>query len=518
MKTKKTFKKVVCVALAGLLTAGCLAGCGPKKEQSKSGKKEVEIWLWNSGYGTKHVEKMKEAFMKKYPEYDIKIDASIESYPSTLGLADVDTHDLYIGIMNMDIEYLEPLDDILEYTVEGESVKIGDKFTKDYLDAEVFSDGHYYNLTPGIGGGTGFIYNKKLFEQAGITQLPRTSDELAVVSDTLYESGIVPMCYFEGTGYWAYIGEAWFLQYDGWDYYLDNFYKCTDANGNSPSIEVFKAKDGRYQTLKALEKIVTPEYTLTGSNSTDYITMQTQFLNGQAAMMVNGQWLENEMASVGSVDDFAMMKMPVISSITDKLDTVKTETSLRKLISAIDAVVDEEKSIDEFKQGDNYVVDGEEISAHDWEYVKMARYTAGNSAVESSVMIPSYSDAKEGAKEFLKFWYSEEGANILNETFHSISPYTMDKKAVDRTDWSPFEQSVAAVSEDIMQAGSQFIKGQHPIFAYGGGMSYANHIGTYLQFFSVANPDDRITADEAWQQLIDTVDREYENDWLANIN
>lgn len=517
MKTMKKIKKVVCVVLAGLLIAGCFVGCGPKKEKSKGGEKEIEIWVWNSGYGTKHVEKMKEAFLKKHPEYNIKINASVESYPSSLGLEEVDTNDLYIGIMNMDTKYLEPLDDILEYTVEGESMKIGAKFSEDYLAAEVFADGHYYNLTPGISSESGFIYNKKLFKEAGVNQLPRTSDELAVVSDTLYESGIVPMCYFEGTGYWAYIGEAWFLQYDGWDYYRDNFYRCTDENGNSPSIEVFKAKDGRYKTLKALEKIVTPEYTLTGSNSSDYITMQTQFLNGKAAMMVNGQWLENEMASVGGVDDFAMMKMPVISSITEKLDTVKTETGLRKLISAIDAVVDEEKSIDEFEQGDNYVVDGVEISAHDWEYVKLARYTSGSSAVASSVMIPKYSDAKEGAKEFLKFWYSEEGATILNETFHSISPYTMDKQAVDRTDWSTFEKSVAEISEDILQSGSQFIKSQHSIFAYGGAMSYANHIGTYLQYFSVANPDDRITADDAWEQLIDTVDKEYENDWLANI-
>lgn len=516
MKMKR-LKKVLCLALAGVMAVGCFVGCGKKPQTSSGGDKEIEIRVWNAGYGTEHVEKMKEAFLKEHPEYSIKITDSVDQTSPSFGLTDVDTVDLYIGIYNMDTKYLETLDDILEYTVPGEAMKIGDKFPASYLSTELFADGHYYNLTPGIGGTESFVYNTELFEEAGIKQLPRTSDELAVVCDTLLESNITPLCSFKNGGYWTYIGEAWFLQYDGWDYYYNTFYGSKAADGTSPSIDVFKNKDGRYKTLKALQKIVTSEYMLSGSNTSDHITMQTQFLNGKAAIMINGLWLENEMSSVGNVDKFAMMKMPVISSITEKLDTVKTETALRQLISAIDAVVEGKKSIDEFKQGENYVVNGNEVSAHDWDYVNIARHTSGMGESGESMYIPNYSDAIEGAKEFMKFWYSEKGAEILNSTFNSKAVFATEATKVDTSDWSPFEKSVQDVTDSVLQSGGQFMKNQHPIFHYGGAISYGKQIGSYLQFFCAGNPQDRIDADEAWKQIIDYIDQNYENNWLANI-
>lgn len=514
---KMNMKKILCMALVSTMTAGCLAGCGGKSKKEEGGDNVIEIYMQSAGYGTEYVEKIKDAFAEEHPEYTIKITSSTEQRSASFGLPDVDTYDLYISTYNMEIQYLEPLDDVLEYTVPGESMKIGDKFSQNYLDTEVFADGHYYNLTQGLGGATGFVYSKSLFEEAGIHQLPRTSDELAVVCDTLMENDITPMCSFKNGGYWSYIGEAWFLQYDGWDYYRNTFYANKDEDGTSPSIDVFKKKDGRYKTLKALEKIVTPAYMLAGSSSTDHISVQTQFLNGKAAIMLNGQWLEHEMSSVGSVDDFAMMKMPVISSITEKLDTVKTETGLRQLISAIDAVVDGDKTIEEYVQGDHYEVNGTEVSSHDWEYVKLARYTVGSSNTGSGMYIPNYSDAIEGSKEFLKFWYSEKSAEILSNLLNCPVDFATEETKIDDSDWTPYEQSVADIAADVLQSGSQFMKNEHAIFHYGGAISYGKQIGTYLQYFCAANPNDRIDADGAWKQIEEYIDQNYENSWLANI-
>ena len=46
-------KKVMALAMAGVLTAGCLAGCGSKKtnNQSKGDKVDVEISAFISGMG-----------------------------------------------------------------------------------------------------------------------------------------------------------------------------------------------------------------------------------------------------------------------------------------------------------------------------------------------------------------------------------------------------------------------------------------------------------------------------------
>lgn len=515
---KKTMKKCISLAIVTSLAFGCLVGCGTKNGGSaKSGAKNIEIHVWNSGNGTEYVERAIEAFEEKYPEYDVTMTSSVESDPASFGLDDVDTVDLYFGVCNFETEHLEPLDDILDYTVEGESISIREKFSENYLDLEVFPDGHYYNLTTGVGGTTGFVYNKELFKEAGITQLPRTSDELAVVCDTLKESDITPLCHFKNGGYYSYIGEAWFLQYEGSEYYINQFYKCVDKDGTSPSMNVFTKKDGRYKTLQALEKIVTPEYTLSGSNSADHTTVQTQFLKKEAAMMVNGAWLQNEMASVGGVEDFAMMYMPVISSITEKLDTVKTETELRQVVSAIDQVTDGEKELSEFQQGEDYVVNGKTVSASDWEYVRKARHTSGTSAVDGSVFIPNYSDAKEGAKEFLKFYFSDEGAKILADTFNSIPTFALSEGEIDTSSWNSFEQSILKVQKAVEQSGTQYSKNKHDIFTYGGALTYGKVLGSWINLFCATNSNDRISADEAWEEIQKHVDLNYETNWLANI-
>ena len=95
----KNIKKTLCVILAIALSTSCLTGCGGSKPSAKKGgEKEIEIRVWNSGYGTTYVENMKEAFLKKYPEYNIIINASVEALNPSWGLADIDTTDIYIGV------------------------------------------------------------------------------------------------------------------------------------------------------------------------------------------------------------------------------------------------------------------------------------------------------------------------------------------------------------------------------------------------------------------------------------
>ena len=376
----KSIKKITAVFLATVMTLS-LAACGGGKDDEKkpnhNGGKEVEISYWNSGMGTDFLDAMCKAFNEKQSDYYVYYNATAASnaVTATYPLPDVDTIDLYMsGVIN-DTSHMATLDDVLESTVEGESKSIKEKFDASHLESEVDADGHYYSLTWG-GGALAIVYNKKLFDKAGITETPRTTDELAVACDKLYENGITPHTHYmdeAGNTYWEYMEEVWQAQYDGFDYYKNTFYACKDASGTSPSKDVLTTKDGRYQVLKAMEKFITPEYVLPGSNSQDHITMQTKFLNDDIGMMVNGSWVANEMESTGSMDDYGVMKAPVISSITDKLTTVKSDTLLRKLISAIDAVNDGEKEISEYQSGDGYVVDGKQISAADWEYVKAAR-------------------------------------------------------------------------------------------------------------------------------------------------
>ena len=512
----KLGKRGLAILLVFVMTIGLVACGGTGNEKGGNTKSDIEIRLWSAGLGEEWIKNMIAAFEEENPQYNVTYSATADgdSAISSYGLEEADTIDLYMTVRTYDTRYAEPLNDVLESTAYGDSKTLKEKFNENYLALEQSADGNYYGLTYG-GGVMSLVYSKEIFDKAGITTLPRTTDELTRVCDTLYRAGYTPLAHFKDGGYWNFISEVWYAQAEGTDYYLNNFYACTDEAGNSPSKDVFTKKDGRYDVLKAYEQFITPEYIMDGSNTTDHVVVQTKFLDGQAAMMVNGSWLANEMKTTGSTDGFAMMKLPVISAITDRLETVKSDTVLRLLISAIDSVTDGEKQLSDYQSGDGYVVDGNQISAKDWEIVTEARNMIASNFSGESVLIPTYSNAKEGAKEFLKFMYSDKGYKIYTDTLHITLPLSFAEGEVDTSSWTSYEKNLYDIAQGSTGFASFYIAGKHRIFTDGGAETFP---GTqYIAGMCSKNASDRITADKSWEQILENIDNNYENNWLANI-
>lgn len=501
-------KRLLTMVLIGVLVLGSMVGCG-KKGDSKGGNSatDVEISYWHAGLGDEWLDILVKAFNEKNPEYNVyyKGTADYEAANAAFGLEDVDTVDLYLAAKEFDTRYLEPLNDVLDTTVEGEAISIREKFDTSYLEQEEL-DGNYYNLTYG-GGIMGFVYSKSLFKEAGITQLPRTTDELAVVCATLSDNDITPLCHFKGSQYYWYLCDAWFAQYNGTEYYYD-FY-------TNPSKEKMTTQDGRYKALQAMEKIIKPEYTLQGSNTDDHVTMQTKFLEGECGMMFTGSWLASEMSNSDKVDNFVMMKTPVLSSVIDNLTTVKTEPELRKLISAIDNVTDGVESIDTYKDGDNYVVEGKQISAADWEYVKKARNMMATNFAGETAYIPTYSNAQEGAKEFLKFMYSDEGYQMYLDALHVKMPMNLSTGDIDTSEWNQFELNQAELFAKTEYSINNDIMSKHRLFTDGGAHAFANK--EFVNLFCSHSEADRINAKEAWDDIVALINDNYDKNWLLNI-
>lgn len=511
-------KRVLALTLTGAMSMSLLAGCGEKKKEDQEGgtsATDVEISYWNSGLGTDWLEQAIEEFETLHPEYNVYYTATADAsaVASALGMEDIDTVDLYLGMTSMKTDYLEPLDDVLDTKVDGESKTIREKFNPGYLALVQEEDGKTRNLTYG-GGVISFVYNKKLFEECGITELPRTTDEFTVVCDKLRKKGITPLCHFVNGGYYEFTTEAFYMQYEGQDYYLNQFYACTDEDGNSPSKSVFTKKDGRYEVLKAYEKFITPDNVLQGSNSGSHVNMQTMFVNGQCAMMASGSWMVNEMKGNGNLEDFDMMRLPIVSSITNKLDTVKKESDLRKLVSAIDTILDGEKKAEDYQSGDGYNVDGMTVSAHDWEYVYAARTTLATNFSGESAFIPNYSNAKEGAKEFLKYLYSDKGYQTYAKS-HLILPLLLSDGELDMSDWSDFEKHQYQYLTEGNAYASSYNMSKHTIFSEGGASIYGEV--NFINHFCTKNETDRWDADTAWEKVQKDVNDKYESSWLANI-
>lgn len=509
-------KRILAVLLAGAMLFG-LTACGGDGEKIGNSTTDIEISYWNSGLDEDWLKNMIAAFEAKYPEYNVEYTATASESAATasFGLEDVDTVDLYLTVKRFDTSEMEPLNDLLDSTAPGDTKPLKEKFNQLYLELEKSRDGNYYGLTYG-GGVLSLVYNKQMFADAGVSQLPRTTDELAAVCDRLLRAGKVPMAHFTDGGYWSFIGELWFAQADGLDYYLNTFYACTDETGKSPSIDVMLADDGRHDVLKAYEKLITPDYVMSGSNSNDHVTVQTQFLNGAAAMMVNGSWLSNEMKSVGTTDNFDMMRMPVISSITDRLETVKSESVLRRVISAIDSITDGEKTEADFKSGDAYVVDGTTVSAADWDVLVEARRSVATNFAGEVGYIPTYSNAKDGAKKFLQFLYSDEGYKIYVDTLHMVMPLSFCDVEVDTASWTSYEQTQYKLLAEATAHVSRYSSGQHAIFTDGGASTFPTNY-SFLPKMCSKNSDDRKSADEVWADIMAFTKDNFENTWLANI-
>lgn len=509
----KIVKRILVSLLVFTMVTACIAGCGSSTKTGKgegTSKTDIEIKVWNSGLGTDWLDAMIEGFKKVHPEYNVYYTASAseKAVTTAYGLADVDTTDLYMVTKIHDTSNMEPLNDLLNSTADGDTKPLIEKFNESYLTMEKTSDGTIYSITYG-GGVVGIVYNKDFFKEAGIEQLPRTTNELAIVCNTLSTKGITPLCHFKLGGYWHFIEEDWYGQYEGVDNYL-NFYQ-------NPTKDLLLAKDGRYETLKAMEKFITPEYVLSGSNSSDHTTIQTKFLLGQAAMMVSGSWLANEMKSTeGALDNFVTMKLPVLSGITNKLTTVKKESDLRKVIAAIDAVTDGEADITTYQKGADYEVDGITVSAADWDYLYAARNTVTQNYAGHGAFIPTYSNAKEGAKEFIKFMYSDAGYQIYLDALHIELPMQLSSGEVDKSDWNAFEIGQSDLLNTCVQTFSKSNRGKHALFSEGGAALMADV--SHVDEFCSKNAADRMSADEIWNKIVKYVNNKYEATWLANIN
>ena len=517
----KRMKKLVSVALAVSMVSACLTGCsGDKKNNGGTSTTDVEIAYWNSGLGTDWLDAMIEAFTAEHPEYHVYYKASADdsSVMGTLGMEEVDTVDIYMGLSTYDTTYLEPFDSLLETTCEGDSKKLSEKIDERYLELVKKADGHYYGLPFG-GGIMGIVYNSDLFEKAGIKQTPRTTDELAAVCDEFYNMGIPSTAHFKSGagGYWEFLTDGWVAQYCGIDYYLNHLYADADENGNSPSKEVMMNKeDGRYQTLCAYEKFITPDYVLSGSNTHDHITSQTMFVNGEAAMMANGSWLSNEMDMNEAGEKFFIMRTPILSAIKDKLATVNSETLLRKLVSAVDSVTDGEKQASDYAKDGGYDIDGTIISEEDWNTVAEARNALNVTYSGQHCQIPKYSNAKEGAMKFLEFMYSDKGYAIYTDKLHTVLPMSMSEGEVDTSGWTTFEKQFYELYKNATYFVSNVNGKRHDIYINGGAAIFAG-CTNFINYFCAKNPADRMTADDVWEKMMTEIEDNYDKNWVVNI-
>lgn len=487
-------KKIVALILA-IFTAFSFVGCNRGIDKTDTKTDVLQLAIVNRGYGVDFLYKLVEKFEEKTgAEVAIVSESSITTTtrqsllnPNTNGI------DLYFAIEDFvdDLVYqgrsvvsgyecvFEDLSSLYDEPLEGwgQEITLRDMLDPFYFYANTYLATEKQYTTTWATALDGLIYNHELFEKYTLI-IPRTTDELFEVMDQIKalqlrnsnNEIIYPFTYPGTDGYTYYLINVWFAQYAGTEVFY-NFLQGKDADGNYVP-ECFLNK-GMSDAYKVLEQILfiggkdTPSngYVSDTDISNNFTAAQVLFLNESAFMMPNGDWLDREAnsnVSAGTVD-IRFMKTPILSTITDNLDTVKNDTLLRQVIDYVDGTT---------------TVKPANVSDADIEKVRAARSVV-NAEVAHMCFIPAYSNNIELAKEFLLYFYSKEGQDIVSQySYGNTAPLHFDYTSLSGySEFTELQKSKFALMGDATYVARLY---NAPIAYRGGFRTYTKRPEQYL--------------------------------------
>jgi ABC-type sugar transport system, periplasmic component len=239
----------------------------------------------------------KKRFEEKYPGVDLKFEA-ITDYDATLKvrMASGSFPDVVLvpTIPNNELpDYFAPLDDI-EFS--------DDIYFKDLKAHE----GKMYGVSSG-GSTVGIVYNKKAFEQAGITDIPKTYDEFLAAAQKLKDAGIVPLA--------SNFKDKWPL--DAWVFDVPTLAsQASDHQNKRAETDAPYTMDNAYgQSWSILRELYQKGYLEKDVNSTNWEQSKKDVASGKFAMYLLGNWVINQVIENGAAsEDIGFFPFPVDNS------------------------------------------------------------------------------------------------------------------------------------------------------------------------------------------------------------
>ena len=504
----KTSKTLLSMTLAcGMLFSA--AACNKGGNANSDSPQTLDIYLLYKGYGDAWLKSAisrfeQEAWVKeKYPNLTINYTYnSVDSHPHqklTAG-ASINKYDLMFGVNMQGYETKGVLADLTDTVylreIPGEEgTRVIDKIPEYALNkvrnatAEPREDGNdTYNVVSYIKDFWSFLYNADILEDMGL-EVPLTTDQFLETAETIKTTG-----YTWGSGekgynvitnrapanYWRSSYDLWWSQYEGAEG-VENYYEGYDPMEEQTNSSIVLEQEGRLESLKVIESILS-KYSYSNRDEANFRVVQTSFLMGDGLFHFNGDYFGSEMQteintlkSQGIDYDIRYMKAPVISAITKKTPTIKTDEALRKVIKEID---------DNVTYADSQAKkDG--VSKADFDIIVEARSFGGLSSVSAqAAIIPSYAAGKDVAADFLVFMYTDESIKDFTvssgglifpttyeiekdaEVYDKLQPIHQSKiKIMQGTSNYPFTYSVSADGTRLGKGGltSLYYKGKFEV-------------------------------------------------------
>ncbi|WP_338788168.1 ABC transporter substrate-binding protein [Metabacillus sp. FJAT-53654] len=287
-------------------------GCSNNEEESTSSNQvkdtnEVTLKVYNFKVEmAEQLEKLVKEYEVDHPGINVVIDTCGGGCDYSAELktkfSSGDKPDIFFvaGYSDLDL-WIEHLEDLSDQPWVEDVVDIAkEPMTK---------DGKLYGMPLNIEG-WGYIYNKDLFAEAGISKLPKTISELKGVSEKLQSSGVTP--FVNGYGEWWILG--------------NHLLNMAFAQQDNPEdyIEAVKLNKEKFSDNKAFKEWVdlldlTIKYGQPNPLQTDYITQVTSFASGQVAMIQQGNWVQLQLLKLNPDLEYGYLPMP-INDDKEKMD------------------------------------------------------------------------------------------------------------------------------------------------------------------------------------------------------
>ncbi|MGV3719498.1 MAG: extracellular solute-binding protein [Actinomycetota bacterium] len=272
------------------LAAGCVHPIQESTVRPRSG--HLEVRAFQGGYGVDFYERAAKEYVQSHPgvTIDLKGDPRIWDQLRPRFIAG-DPPALAFPGWGMDLYALIyenqalPLDDVLLTSPYGES---SGTWRSTFIP-EVLKLGEYNNQTyllPYYLNLNGWWYNVGLFEENG-WQPPTTYDQLLVLCEKIKAKGIAPITYQGKYPYYALQGFLlpWAISIGG----PDAIRSLETLEPGAWRSEPFMKAAGMVDELRR------KGYFQSGAGGMSHTEAQMEFLQGRAAMIPCGTWLESEM-------------------------------------------------------------------------------------------------------------------------------------------------------------------------------------------------------------------------------
>ena len=490
-------KKSISMILAATAAISCLgfgAGCQAQENISKD-EKTVNVKLYKAGFGDEFATVLEEKFNQAFAKegYKMNIASSEYSNSGSTTLADLydgfdkNGIDLYItgAVMPNNVsetgiyerELVEDLQSMvfdqpaINYDGSYSEKKISQRISSDIMPYMKADNGKTYGFT-WAQTSAGMVVNTAKLAKYGITELPRTTNEMFEVFDIIYNgaNGVegtaktktyaLTYCLKDAATYQNCAVDTWFAQFDIDTY--NEFLRMQTQNADGTwkdmqnGYEVF-SNPNLIESFAAAYEFMQPKYKAPGSESQPLDSIQSLVMQqaqgyNNAVFMLNGDWFLNEVKeNYSNLNDISFMNVPVISALGVKQFGASTKYALDDakcddVLSLICKLVDENKTIAEIKTSVAAAFDGLSLDDADIQAIATARGICFSRGIEHLAYIAKGSTKKEIAALVLRMMASDDFARTFMETANGSSPYTQGVKVETPYNFVKNAQSVAANS------------------------------------------------------------------------